>query len=59
MATAKRLSSGKWSARAYYRDPATGKVSRPSFSAPSRIEALRLAVDWEIKMHKRSESKEI
>lgn len=54
----KRLSSGMWSARAYYKDPVTGKVSRPCFSASSRIEAFRLATMWEISMHERSESKE-
>lgn len=47
MATAKKLPSGTWNARAYYKDPRTGKISRPSFSAGTKAEALRQAHEWE------------
>ena len=47
MASVKKLPSGKWNAVAYYKDPATGKVSRPSFTAPTKAEAVRMAAEWE------------
>ena len=47
MATAKKLPSGMWNARAYYKDSVTGKVSRPSFTAGTKSEALRMAHEWE------------
>lgn len=48
MATVKKLPSGNWNAISYYKDPITGKVSRPSFTASSKSEAVRMAVEWEI-----------
>lgn len=47
MPTTKKLPSGMWNARAYYKDPITGKISRPSFTAPSKSEAIHLATEWE------------
>ena len=49
MATVKKLPSGKWNALAYYKDPVTGKVHRPSFTANSKAEAIRMAAEWESK----------
>lgn len=47
MATAKRLPSGQWRARGYYKDPITGKEYRPSFTAASKAEASRMVLEWE------------
>lgn len=47
MATVKKLPSGNWNAIGYYKDPISGKVSRPSFTAPSKSEAVRMAAEWE------------
>lgn len=49
MATPKKLASGKWRARGYFKDPVTGNVERPSFTAPSKSEAARLVAEWEAK----------
>lgn len=48
MASAKRLPSGQYRARGFYRDPVTGKVERPSFTAPTRSEAARMVAEWEM-----------
>lgn len=53
MATAKKLPSGTWHARAYYKNPETGKVIRPCFLAATKTEALDLARDWERSNKKR------
>lgn len=47
MATVRKLPSGKWNATAYYKDKLTGKIERPSFTAPTKSEALRLASEFE------------
>lgn len=47
MSSVRKLPSGKWNATAYYKDPLTGKVSRPSFTAPTKTEAVRMAAEWE------------
>ena len=47
MPAPKRLPSGQWRARGYYRDPVTGKESRPSFTAASKTEAARMVSEWE------------
>lgn len=54
MATAKKLPSGAWNARAYYKDPITGKVLRPSFTARTKAEALRMAYLWELDKERES-----
>lgn len=47
MSTIRKLASGKYNATGYYKDPLTGKISRPSFTANSKAEARRLASEWE------------
>ena len=47
MATPKKLPSGQWRAQGYYKDPVTGKIDRPSFTAPSKAEATRMVAEWE------------
>ena len=47
MATVQKLPSGQWRSRAYYKDTLTGKTSRPSFTAATKTEALRMAHEWE------------
>lgn len=54
MATAKKLPSGAWNARAYYKDPVTGKVLRPSFTARTKAEAIRMAYLWELDKERES-----
>lgn len=49
MAIPKKLPSGQWRARGYFKDPVTGNVERPSFTAPSKSEAARLVAEWEAK----------
>lgn len=59
MATAKKLPSGMWNARAYYKDPITGKISRPSFTAPSKSEAIHMATEWETKKTRAAAPREL
>ena len=59
MATAKKLPSGMWNARAYYKDSVTGKVSRPSFTAGTKSEALRMAHEWESSHEKHFDASDI
>ena len=59
MATAKKLPSGAWNARAFYKDPRTGKVSRPSFTAGTKSEALRMAHEWESSKEKTFDTSEL
>lgn len=59
MATAKKLPSGAWNARGFYKDPMTGKISRPSFTAPSKSEALRMALEWEESKERQSAPREM
>jgi len=40
MPTPKKLPSGAWRIQAFYKDPVTGKVSRPSFTAETKAEVL-------------------
>ena len=47
MSTIRKLASGKYNATGYYKDPITGKISRPSFTASSKAEARRIASEWE------------
>lgn len=47
MATVVKLKSGQWRARGYYKDPVTGKVSRPSFTADTRYQAVLACAEWE------------
>ena len=47
MAKAKKLPSGQWRAQGWYKDPATGKIDRPSFTAPTKAEAVRLCAEWQ------------
>lgn len=54
MATAKKLPSGAWNARAYYKDPITGKVYRPSFTARTKSEAMHMAYEWELSKERES-----
>ena len=51
MATPKRLPSGQWRAQGYYKDPVTGKIDRPSFTAPSKAEAARMVAEWTAKKY--------
>ena len=59
MATAKKLPSGNWNARAFYKDPITGKISRPSFSAGTKSEALRKAHEWEAKKEQHTDTADL
>ena len=47
MATCKELPSGLWNIRGYYKNPITGEVFRPSFTAASKTEAKRMYREWE------------
>ena len=56
MATPRKLPSGQWRARGYYKDPVTGKVDRPSFTADTKAEAARMAAEWEADKERLSRS---
>ena len=45
--TPKKLPSGKWRAQGYYKDPVTGQVSRPSFTANTKAEAARMVAEYQ------------
>ena len=47
MATVQKLPSGQWRSRAFHKNTFTGKVARPSFTAATKTEALRMAHEWE------------
>ena len=47
MATVKELPSGQWNIKGYYKNPITGEIFRPSFTASSKTEAKRLYREWE------------
>lgn len=51
MPRAKKLPSGSWRVRSYYKDPATGLVERKSFTAPTRREAELMEAEWRNKIH--------
>ena len=54
MAAPKKLPSGQWRARGYYKDPITGKEYRPSFTAASKAEVSRMVLEWESQKHRAS-----
>ena len=45
--TPKKLPSGKWRVQGYFKDPMTGIVSRPSFTADSKAEASRMVAEYQ------------
>ena len=47
MAKPKKLPSGQWNARGYFKDPVTGKEYRPSFTATTKAEAARMVANWQ------------
>lgn len=56
MATPKKLPSGSWRAQGFYKDPVTGKVSRPSFTAATKAEAARMVAEYQATRERASKS---
>lgn len=59
MATPKKLPSGQWRARGHYKDPVTGKIERPSFTAPTKAEAARMVAEWEAQKTRQTSNRDM